>query len=116
MWVALNYTQETAMYSVLAHITIYPHQVEEFITLVRQYALEYLRDEPGTLRYDVIQDENDPTHFYFHETYADQAAFHTHMQGPIGQSYMQQAHPLISSTLDNSVFLGRGVNVTPAES
>jgi quinol monooxygenase YgiN len=103
------------MYSILAHVTIQPQHVDEFVTLIRELAGEYLRDEPGTLGYDVIQDETTPNHFYFHETYVDEAAFQTHMQGPIGQRYLQRSRPLMSRTLDSWGFLGKGFNITPTE-
>jgi quinol monooxygenase YgiN len=104
------------MYSVMAHVTVQPQHVDEFVTLVREHAREYLRDEPGTLGYDVIQDESTPNHFYFHETYVDEAAFQIHMQGPIGQRYLQRSRPLMSGTPDSSGILGKGLNITPAES
>ncbi|NJL18105.1 MAG: antibiotic biosynthesis monooxygenase [Nitrospira sp.] len=52
------------MYSVLAHVTVQPQQVDEFITLQREHARDSLRDEPGTLGFDVIQDEKAANHFF----------------------------------------------------
>lgn len=103
------------MYSVLAHVTIHPQHVDEFIALHRQLASEYLRDEPGTLGFDVIQDEKMANHFFTHETYVDEAAFHAHMQGAIVQRYLPCLLPMISGTIDDSIFLGRGFNITPAQ-
>jgi autoinducer 2-degrading protein len=103
------------MYSVLSHITIQPQHVDEFITLIREHASESLRDEPGTLGFDVIQDENAANHFYVHETYVDEAAFQTHMQGPIGTRNFPRIRALVSGTLDSSIFLGKGFNIAPAE-
>lgn len=103
------------MYSVLAHVTIHPQHVEEFITLHRELARAYLQDEPGTLGFDVIQDEKAANHFYFHETYADEAAFQAHMQGAIAQRNFPQILAMISGTIDDSLFLGKGVNITPVE-
>jgi autoinducer 2-degrading protein len=59
------------MYSVLSQVTIQPQYVDEFITLIRELASESLREEAGTLGYDVIQDEKTPNHFYVHETYVE---------------------------------------------
>ena len=103
------------MYSVLVHVTIQPHHVDEFITLNREFASASLREEPGTRGFDVIQDETTPHHFYTHETYVDAAAFHAHMQGAVLTRYAPRIVPLISGTLDDSIFLGRGFNITPAE-
>jgi autoinducer 2-degrading protein len=103
------------MYSVLAHVTIQPQHVDEFITLQRELASEYLREEAGTLSYDVIQDENTANHFYVHETYVDAAAFQAHMQGAVVKRYVPRILALVSGTLDESIFLGKGFNITSDE-
>ena len=103
------------MYSVLAHVTIQPQHVEEFITLQRELAGAYLREESGTLSYDVIQDETTANHFYVHETYVDAAAFQAHMQGAVVKRYVPRILALVSGTLDESIFLGKGFNITSAE-
>jgi (4S)-4-hydroxy-5-phosphonooxypentane-2,3-dione isomerase len=104
------------MYSVLAHVTIQPQHVETFIALQRELASMYLREEPGTLGYDIIQDETMPNHFYFYETYVDAAAFDAHMHGAIVMRFIPQILALVSGTLDDSIFLGKGFTITPAES
>ena len=103
------------MYSVLVHVTIQPQHVDEFIALQRELASAYLREEAGTLSYDVIQDENTANHFYVHETYVDAAAFHAHMQGAVVTRYIPRILALVSGALDDSMFLGKGFNITSAE-
>ncbi len=39
-------------------------------------------DEPGCLRFDVIQDDNDPNTIYFYEVYKDDAALQAHRAAP----------------------------------
>ena len=39
-------------------------------------------DEPGCLRFDVLEDEADPNHFFYYEVYRDEAAFKAHSQAP----------------------------------
>jgi quinol monooxygenase YgiN len=107
--------QEVAMYSVLAHVTIQPQHVDEFIALQRELASEYLREEAGTLGYDVIQDETTANHFYVHETYVDAAAFQAHMYGAILTRSVPRILALVSGTLDESIFLGKGFNITSDE-
>jgi len=103
------------MYSVLAHVTIQPQHVDEFITLNREFASASLREEPGTLGFDIIQDENAANHFYTHETYVDAGSFQTHLQGAVIKRYAPRIRALVSGTLDDSIFLGRGFNITPAK-
>ena len=38
--------------------------------------------EPGCLRFDVIQDANDPNRIWLYEVYKDEAAFQAHLQAP----------------------------------
>jgi autoinducer 2-degrading protein len=104
------------MYSVLVQVTVQPQHVDEFIALNRELASESVREEPGTLGFDVIQDEKMSNHFFVHETYVDAAAFQVHMQGPIVKRYGPRIVPLISGTIDDSIFIGKGFNITPAES
>jgi (4S)-4-hydroxy-5-phosphonooxypentane-2,3-dione isomerase len=103
------------MYSVLSHLTIQPHHVDEFITLIREHARESLRQEAGTLGFDVIQDETRSNHFYVHETYVDEAAFQAHLQGSIGKRNFPRIAALVSGKLDSSIFLGKGFTITAAE-
>jgi autoinducer 2-degrading protein len=103
------------MYSVLVQVTVQPQHVDEFITLNRELASEVVREEPGTLGFEVIQDEKMANHFFVHETYVDEAAFQAHMQGPIVKRYGPRIVPLVSGPLDSSIFIGKGFNLTPAE-
>jgi autoinducer 2-degrading protein len=39
-------------------------------------------DEPGCLRFDVVQDDSDPNTIYFYEVYRDDAALEAHRAAP----------------------------------
>lgn len=97
------------MYSVLAHVTIQPQHLDEFIALQQEHARDSLRDEPGTLGFDVIQDETTANHFFVHETYADEAAFQAHMHGAIAQRNFPRIIALLNGPIDDSIFLGKGL-------
>lgn len=103
------------MYSVLSRLTIQPQHVDAFIMLIREHASESMREEIGTLRFDVIQDDTLPNHFYVHETYTDEAAFHTHMQGAISKRNIPRIAALAHGPLDRSVIFGKGFNIVPSE-
>jgi (4S)-4-hydroxy-5-phosphonooxypentane-2,3-dione isomerase len=102
------------MYSVLAHVTVQPQHMDEFIDLIREHASASLRDEAGTLGFDVIQDEAAPNHIYFHETYADEEACTAHLQGAILARNLPRIAALVVGNLDRSVTLGKGFNIAPA--
>ena len=103
------------MYSVLVQLTIQPPHVEAFVTLLREHARESIRDEPGTLGFDVIQDETAADHFFVHETYVDEAAYQSHMQGEIGKRNFPRIAALVVGKLDASIFIAKGINITPSE-
>lgn len=103
------------MYSVLAHVTVQPEHMDEFIDLIREHASASLRDEAGTLGFDVIQDDATPNLIYFHETYVDEAACQAHLQGPILARNLPRIAALVVGNLDRSVTLGKGFNIPPAE-
>jgi autoinducer 2-degrading protein len=100
------------LYSVLAHVTVQSQHVDEFIALNREFFGASVREEPGTLSFDVIQDETAPNHFYTHETYVDAAAFQAHMQGEVIKRYGPRIVPLLIGIIDDSIFLGKGFNIT----
>ena len=59
-----------------------PEHREQFLEASLGDAHGSTHDEPGCLRFDVIQDENDPNLIYFYEVYRDEAAFQEHLKAP----------------------------------
>ena len=62
-------------------VQVLPGQVEAFLDATRRNA-EASRDEPGVLRFDVIQDREDPAHVVLVEVYADEEAPAAHKATP----------------------------------
>jgi hypothetical protein len=54
---------------VILHVTVQvkPEHVPEYLEAVRHDAEHSERDEPGCLRFDVIQDREDANRFYYYE-------------------------------------------------
>ena len=59
-----------------------PGYREQFMKASMGDALGANHDEPGCLRFDVIQDGEDPNVIYFYEVYVDDAAFEEHLRAP----------------------------------
>ncbi len=55
---------------------------EKFLKAIEADALGSERDEPGCLRFNVLQDEKDENVYYFYEVYKDQAALEAHRGMP----------------------------------
>lgn len=80
---------------VILHVTIQvkSEHVSEFLDVVRYDAEHSEKDEPGCLRFDVIQDRDDTNRFYFYEVYRDEAALEAHRQTPHFNLYAEKVQP-----------------------
>jgi autoinducer 2-degrading protein len=63
-------------------LNVKPELRDQFLAAAEDDSTCSVRDEPGCLRFDVLQDANDANRFYFYEVYADDAAFSAHGQAP----------------------------------
>lgn len=85
------------------YIIIEPVQIKEgfkkrFIEGLTENARSAVRDEPGCLRFDVVQDGNDDRRIWIYEVYVDEAAFQAHTRTPhflkfqdVGEGWKEQA-------------------------
>ncbi|MET9225866.1 putative quinol monooxygenase [Lentzea sp. NPDC003310] len=79
------------MYQFLVSFTVQPAHREDFVKIARRTAEDSLATEPGSLRFEVIVDEDDPNLFYLNETYADVEAFQAHAGGPHFGAFFAEA-------------------------
>src|SRR4030095_15945129 len=70
------------MYVIVAPLQIKPGYKDQFIEAVVEDARSSAANEPGCLRFDVIQDANDANRIWLYEVYKDEAAFQAHLQAP----------------------------------
>ncbi len=67
------------MIATLVYVDVKPEFVEEFKTITC-YNHDNTRKEPGNIRFDVLQANNDPTQFVLYEVFADDAAAAAHKE------------------------------------
>lgn len=67
------------MLVVHVHVYVLPEAVNAFKTATIENARNSVQ-EPGIARFDVIQDNDDPTHFVLNEVYRSQAATVAHKE------------------------------------
>jgi quinol monooxygenase YgiN len=98
---------------VVLHVTVQvkPEHVSEFLEVVRHDAEHSEKDEPGCLRFDVIQDKDDPNRFYFYEVYRDEAALEAHRQTAHFKLYFEKSRSLLTAPPERRI----GKNVVPAD-
>jgi quinol monooxygenase YgiN len=70
------------MLVIVVQCRIKPERVAEFIEASLDDARHSVSDEPGCLRFDVVQDNEDATTLWLYEIYRDQAAFDHHLTTP----------------------------------
>jgi autoinducer 2-degrading protein len=70
------------MIALLVSIHIKPDKREQFLAAIEDDAICSERDEPGCLRFNVLEDQADPNHFFFYEVYKDEAAVEAHRAAP----------------------------------
>jgi (4S)-4-hydroxy-5-phosphonooxypentane-2,3-dione isomerase len=84
---------------IVLHVTVQvkPEHVAEFLEVVRYDAEHSEKDEPGCLRFDVLQDRDDPHRFYYYEVYRDEAALEAHRQTPHFKYYFEKSQPWLAA-------------------
>jgi len=68
--------------AIVATFEIVQGRMDEFLPLLIAHRERCLKDEPGTLRFDVLRPRNEENSVLLYEVYADDAAFQVHWNGP----------------------------------
>ncbi|MBK3578257.1 antibiotic biosynthesis monooxygenase [Streptomyces sp. MBT65] len=79
------------MYQFLVSFTVQPDRREDFVRAARRTARDSLANEPGSQRFEVVADEDNPDVFYLNEVYADVDAFDAHAAGPYFAAFFAEA-------------------------
>jgi|SRR5579859_4550258 len=70
------------MFALVVSLKVKPELREKFLAAAEDDSICSVRDEPGCVRFDVLQDNADPNHFFYYEVYRDEAAYQAHSQAP----------------------------------
>jgi (4S)-4-hydroxy-5-phosphonooxypentane-2,3-dione isomerase len=98
------------MYIVHVHMHVKPQFVESFKTISLENADNSCK-EPGIARFDVLQEENDPTHFEFVEVYRTLADPVKHKETLHYNKWRELAEPMLSEQRTRSIY----TNIYPAD-
>jgi (4S)-4-hydroxy-5-phosphonooxypentane-2,3-dione isomerase len=69
-------------------------------------------DEPGCLRFDILQDAREPNTIYLYEVYRDEAAFEAHCQAP----HFLKWRETVKDWFDGDPVVHQCLTVFPSES
>lgn len=75
-------------FAVVATYEIAPDQIDAFLPMLKAHGDRCLRDEPGTLRFDILRPERN---LMLYEVYEDEAAFQAHRNGASLVRFLQEA-------------------------
>jgi autoinducer 2-degrading protein len=84
------------MLALLVAVKVKPEMRTKFLEAIEDDAVCSARDEPGCLRFDVLQDHADPNHFFFYEVYRDDKALEAHRAAPHYARWRQVASDVLA--------------------
>ena len=90
--------------ALIAEFTTTPENRAAVAGLIAAYG-DVVRAEPGNRAFDVYTHVAEPTKFWVHEIYADQAALETHIGNPAGKDFNGKLVPLINEPESVLTFL-----------
>jgi (4S)-4-hydroxy-5-phosphonooxypentane-2,3-dione isomerase len=95
------------MYHIASYFDVPADRREDFVAAAIEDGRDSVANEPGTLRFELIQDEKTPTRFYLDEAYADREAFEVHATGP----HYAKFFSLIEGYLQSKCELIKGMTI-----
>ena len=85
------------MLALIVSVRIKPDKRQRFLEAIEDDAISSERDEPGCLRFNVLQDEADENHYFFIEIYRDESALEAHRQAPHYARWLQAREECVES-------------------
>ena len=99
------------MHILFVTLKIKPERHDEFIKEMLLNAKGTNENEPGCLRFDVVQDLQDPNTLHLYEVYKDEAAFKDHQNAPHYKRFSEVA----GEWRDGPSVLNVGSNTYPTD-
>ncbi len=103
------------MFSILVKFEVVSEYKETLIQVLSEDGEGSLKNEPGTIGFDVIQDSSNPNAIFLYERYQNQAAFETHTQGIYCQKAIEILNQMTSKNHLTMEVLGKGDMLFPLE-
>ena len=67
--------------AIIGTLEVAPGRKDEVLPMLMAHRARCLKDEPGTLQFEVLVPRNDDTKVLLYEVYRDDAAFNVHWNG-----------------------------------
>ena len=84
---------------VVARFIALPNKVEELKSVLMEF-IERTRPEAGAIKYELLQNQSDPTDFTFVEEWTSDQALNTHLDSPHIQAGVAKLEGLVTAAPD----------------
>jgi (4S)-4-hydroxy-5-phosphonooxypentane-2,3-dione isomerase len=98
-------TEAARMHVTLVHVRVLPGRVADFVAATRANHLASV-EEPGNLRFDVLQAPDDETRFILYEAYADAHAAAAHKETAHYLAWREAVAPMMAEPRRGEPFVG----------
>ena len=79
-----------------------PDKREAFIEFITQHA-KLCIEEPGCVRFDVLERANEPNTFFYYEVYKDEAARMAHRETPHFKKYAAESADMFTGSMNRHI-------------
>ena len=104
--------REGPMFAIWVAVQVKPERRDDFLKAIEEDARGSREDEPGCLRFDVLQDGEDSDRYYFYEVYRDEGALEAHRAAP---HYQVWAAAVASGVLAGPAQAKRTTSIFPRD-
>lgn len=77
-------------------------RLAEISELIRQFAIDS-RNDPGVVRFEVLQQDGKPNHFTIFEVWRDREAFEAHLAAAHTRQFREKLQPMLGSPFRESL-------------
>jgi (4S)-4-hydroxy-5-phosphonooxypentane-2,3-dione isomerase len=82
-------------FAIIGTVEIASGRMNEFLPLLMAHRARCLKDERGTLNFEVLMPHDDNTKVMLYEVYQDEAAFDAHSKGPSRARLREEAEGMM---------------------
>jgi quinol monooxygenase YgiN len=92
---AISREDDMTKLAIVATAEIAPGRIEEVLPLLAAHRERCLKEEPGTVQFEVLRPRDNSSAVLFYEVYTDDEAFKAHWEGPSITRFRAEAKGLI---------------------
>jgi (4S)-4-hydroxy-5-phosphonooxypentane-2,3-dione isomerase len=82
-------------FATVGTIEVAPGRRDQLLPLLVAHKARCLKDEPGTLQFEILLPKDDDTKVLLYEVYQDDAAFEVHRNGPSFRRWQEETAEIV---------------------